>query len=320
MLKTTEIKLPMPAALARKYPYLRGVTFSFVEVTPELAKNWLAMNTRNRSSRPNQVKYLSQSFLSEGGRFTTDCIAFRTDDTILNGQHRLEACVQTQVSFPALVLRGVPDDVDEVEDHVAPRLARDLVRTKAPGIKNSKDKTTIPKLYWRFKEMRADASWTAARWDKQIYTKNCIAEYVIDNDKKLSWALKLVHNNNADLVFFPRSTFAAAALVLADQHKGATQVFFQRLATGEGLESGDPLLWLRNYLLKQFREKAVKGTESVDPVQVRIAFIFMAWNAWLEGKQLKKAPRIYIKDKTGMQTTVSWPVPKRPGGEYKPWI
>lgn len=315
------IKLPLSKSLAKKLPKLGKVRLLVVEVTPQLAEEWLALNTNNRTFRKKQIAYLSQSLSSEGGIFSTDCIAFRDDGTVLNGQHRLKAIVETGISIPCLVLWGLPDATDTIEDHVAPRQARDLVKTKSPNIKNVNDKVTIPATYWRLKDMRSDSSWTAARWSHDVYTKNFIANYVIENNKKLSWALSLVHNVNADLIFAPRGVYAAAALILAERHKGATEAFFHRVSTGEGLAAGDPLLWLRNYLLRQQQDKTTKGTEATDPIQVKLALLFMAWNAWIEGKSFKKAPRIYVKDKnTGMTTTVPWPVPKRPGGEYQPWL
>lgn len=323
MTKKNELgaKLLLDPALRKKYPELKKMTITVEEVTPEKAQEWLEFNTKNRSVRKKQVDYLTQSLVQEGGRLSTDCIAFREDKTVLNGQHRLLAIIASGVSVPCLIVYNAPDDMDEIEDHVAPRQARDLVKTKNPDIKNANDKVTIPAALWRLKDMRADSSWTMARWDNNVYTKNFLANYVVEHDKELSWALSLVHNTNADLVFSPRGTFAAAVLILAERHKTATKVFFQRLGTGENLQAGDPILTLRNYYIKQANEKAQKGTEATDPLQVRLALLFMAWNAWLEGKTWKKLPKIYKTDKkTGMTTTVQWPVPKRPSGEYKPWL
>lgn len=168
--------------------------------------------------------------------------------------------------------------------------------------------------------MGPDSTWKTVRWGGETYTKNQIANYVVENDARLAWALSLVHNRQADLMFSPRGTFAAAALVMADRHKAATEHFFHQLTTGEGLMAGSPILWLRAYMIKQNREKALKGTESMDPLPIRVAFLFLTWNAWLEGREIRKTPTIYKKDKkTGERKNIPWPTPKRPSPNYKPW-
>lgn len=80
-----------------------------VQVTPRLARNWLKGNTRNRPLRPAHVERLRASF--ERGEYvmTHQGIAFATDGTVADGQHRLTAIslLPDHYSFPMLVSHGL---------------------------------------------------------------------------------------------------------------------------------------------------------------------------------------------------------------------
>lgn len=83
-----------------------------VQVTPRLAREWLNANTRNRPLRPVHVERLRASF--ERGEYvmTHQGIAFSTDGTVADGQHRLTAIslLPDRYSFPMLVTYGLDHD------------------------------------------------------------------------------------------------------------------------------------------------------------------------------------------------------------------
>ncbi len=79
-----------------------------VQVTPELARKWLKLNSLNRPLRPSHIETLRISF--ERGEYvmTHQGIAFVDDGELLDGQHRLSAIAQLQSgTFPMLVTRGL---------------------------------------------------------------------------------------------------------------------------------------------------------------------------------------------------------------------
>ena len=80
-----------------------------INVTPKLAREYLTRNTRNRALRSAHVERLRASF--ERGEYvmTHQGIAFSSDGTVADGQHRLEAIAQLPdtFSFPMLVTTGL---------------------------------------------------------------------------------------------------------------------------------------------------------------------------------------------------------------------
>lgn len=77
-------------------------------VTPQIARDWLKKNSRNRPIRPSHVETLRLSF--ERGEYvmTHQGVAFGTDGDLIDGQHRLSAIAQLEKGvFPMLVTRGM---------------------------------------------------------------------------------------------------------------------------------------------------------------------------------------------------------------------
>lgn len=80
-----------------------------VSVNPQLAREWLKKNTKNRDIRPSHVETLRQSF-ERGEQVTThQGIAFDKEGFLLDGQHRLAAIEQMgeNFSFSMLVTWGL---------------------------------------------------------------------------------------------------------------------------------------------------------------------------------------------------------------------
>lgn len=88
-------------------------------LSPAIAREWLKRNTNNRHLRPSHVESLRIAF--ERGEYaqTHQGLAIASDDTVLDGQHRLTAIslCPDSMRFPILVTRGlVRDDVDKAID------------------------------------------------------------------------------------------------------------------------------------------------------------------------------------------------------------
>ncbi len=95
-------------------------------VTPEIAAKWLAKNVRNRSLRKNRVKAFARDMSAGAWVFNPQPISFGTDDTLLDGQHRLSAIVVAGVAVEMAVWFGVPLSARAGMDLVEPRGLRDI--------------------------------------------------------------------------------------------------------------------------------------------------------------------------------------------------
>lgn len=92
-----------------KKTYINDQADGFVEISPELASTWLKSNVQNRTLRRNFVNELKLKI--QNGQWqpnTPDHIAFYTDGTLANGQHRLTAIAESGITVKAKVDFDIP--------------------------------------------------------------------------------------------------------------------------------------------------------------------------------------------------------------------
>lgn len=96
-------------------------------VTPEIAKAWLDQNVSNRKIVKNHVDKLTRDMVSGEFEFTGDPIRFDWNKRLIDGQHRLLACVAADRPFESLVIYNLPPETQKKMDTGRPRLASDML-------------------------------------------------------------------------------------------------------------------------------------------------------------------------------------------------
>ena len=66
-----------------------------VMVTPELAAEWLTHNTHNRGLKPIAIKRFAEDMTTGDWQWNGESIRFAADGTLLDGQNRLHAIVDS---------------------------------------------------------------------------------------------------------------------------------------------------------------------------------------------------------------------------------
>ena len=94
---------------------------SWVEVTPDLAGQWLAMSPGNRIISKPQVASLVVDMRAGRWRHTHQGIAFFADGSFADGHHRLIAVVESGVTCRMLVVRGLSIESGQAIDGGRPR-------------------------------------------------------------------------------------------------------------------------------------------------------------------------------------------------------
>lgn len=84
-----------------------GVTVAIVRITPEVAADMLTRNTHNRPITKLHVRHFCEIMQRGEMVMNGETIILDANDNVLNGQHRLTACVQSGISFDSLLVRGV---------------------------------------------------------------------------------------------------------------------------------------------------------------------------------------------------------------------
>lgn len=101
-----------------------------ITITPDMAAQWLEMNTRNRKPRSGVIEKYARDMKSGRWQVTGDAIRFDSDANLIDGQHRLMACVKSGAPFSTLVIYGLQPDTQDVLDQGATRRAEDVLSLK----------------------------------------------------------------------------------------------------------------------------------------------------------------------------------------------
>ena len=95
------------------------------EVSPDLARQWLATNRDNRTLRATHVAALADDIASGRWKVTHQGICFAASGRLLDGQHRLRGIIKAKRPAILSVFIGWEEDVFGGLDHGTRRNARD---------------------------------------------------------------------------------------------------------------------------------------------------------------------------------------------------
>lgn len=241
-------------------------------VTPEMASDWLTHRTydRNRKiSKAITAKYLADM---KGGRWkvTRQGLIFDTDGKIIDGQHRLSAVANGEVTVAFWVYPDEARDTFEVLDQGYKRQAAHLL-----GVPNSMT-------------VAAGARYIAALADQDPYglprfnrvTNPEIYRTVQDWPELSRFAITAAEIRSATWI---TGAPHLAVLAQASRTEGALEkidAWRSGLLTGDNLNASDPRLMLRNRFIRQ--HQYMGGTKNRDMVY---NLIVKAWNAFAEGQE-----------------------------------
>jgi hypothetical protein len=91
---------------------LAGVKTGWMDVTPAMAELWLKNNFNNRTISIDTVRAYARDMSNKKWVPNHQGIAFNNRDELIDGQHRLTACVACGKTFRSLVTFGLPCKID----------------------------------------------------------------------------------------------------------------------------------------------------------------------------------------------------------------
>jgi hypothetical protein len=251
-----------------------------VLVTSALAKEWLTHNPANRNVHPNVVLKYSNDMRRGNWRLTGEPIKFDSDGTLLDGQHRLLAVINSGTSVHFLVVRGVEPEARFVMDTGSVRKAADALTIE--GYSHTALLAATARLALRYKAMPA----SAGRLPTMPVSNSDIRDF-IDQHPHLIEAVLFTRHYQTDILV-PPSVLAMAHWLFAGRDRGEAEAFVRALAEHNTSGQGDP----RSALLKRLamlRVDSSRGRVAVDQ-SVYLALMIRAWNGVRTGERLASIP------------------------------
>ena len=243
-------------------------TASFVTVTPDTARNWLSLNTKNRNLRKADLDRYKRDMLAGNWRLAGDPIRFGTNGALLDGQHRLTAIVETGVTLPLLVIRGVQPEAQAVMDTGRRRTAADALAIDGKGNATLLAATALLKI-----------SYDLGKLDSKHEASHEEILQCVEDNPGLVYAAEFA-NNVARRTDCPPSIVAFTFFTLAQLDLQQAE-FWVAAADKVGLAAGDPVIALTNRFAeaRRNRERLTK--------RMYLSAIFRAWNYRRAGRLLR---------------------------------
>ena len=116
-----------------------------VAVTPEIAERWLKKNILNRATRRQVENKYARDMAAGNWQLNGESIKWSSDQTLLDGQHRLRAIVKAGVTVRTFVTFNLPPQAQQVMDSGAKRTSSDVLGLS--GFKYSALLAAITKLH-----------------------------------------------------------------------------------------------------------------------------------------------------------------------------
>jgi hypothetical protein len=242
-----------------------------VTITPEMAAQWLDLNSHNRGLRQQFIERLAAAI--KRGEWITNGETIKVNKkSLVDGQHRLWAIVLAEKPVKALVAYNVPDSAQETVDTGIKRTMSDMLK-----LRGEKDHTTLAAALVQLHiwETRGALGLQGAYYPTPQQAFALLNKYPeiresVDIGRRLS-----AH------IHYPGGLAATLHWVLNKIDSEDATDFFDRLTSGHNLDEDNPILVLRDSIINY-------GPMSNGDKMKLAALLIKAWNFYRGGHEVKR--------------------------------
>jgi hypothetical protein len=247
-------------------------TVEIIDVTPEMAHDWLSKNPNNRNLRKTVTESYARDMAAGHWVLNGETLKIADSGQLLDGQHRLSAVIAADTTVPMIVVRNMPISVMPTVDAGAKRTYSDAL--KLQGEENT--------------SVLAAVTRRAVLWARGYRTKTgSVSPTALEMNEFLEEHRRL--RSSAEIAvklaarsLLPSSIMGLCHWLFSDLDPDDAAWFLARLADGDGLAADDPIAALRNRIVKmRVGGGRVNETDA-------LALIILAWNAHRSGETRSK--------------------------------
>ena len=235
-------------------------------VSPHKAQQYLRQNTNNRNLNRDHVNFLKKEMIEKRWELNGEPIQFN-GTSLLNGQHRLQAIVESGETVPLLIVRGVSTTAVSTIDTGRARTPADALQMN--GEKNATRLGAALKLLIMLE------NGTKTTKGKRISHGELLELLQKHPGLKRSAG----RYTNGRRILQP-SVITVLHYLFAQKDMAAADDFFDKLLNGTSLAPLDPILTLRNKLIENSLKSQKYDRDSL------LVYTIMAWNGWRRGDKM----------------------------------
>jgi hypothetical protein len=265
-----------------------------VLITPERAAGLLKKHFELLKSRPQaknrhldkaRIEIYSRDMSADNWELNGETIKRGADGRLIDGQHRLHACVKSGKPFKTLMVENAPDDAFKTIDIGKGRTIGDTFGIE--GYRNGAMLGAALSFLWRWEQ--GDGKYFSK--EGKSPSKQEIRE-VLDRHPELP---EFVNKSHALAKIMSGGMAATLWYLFSKKDDVLADLFFQSLVTGLNMTQDDPVYILRERLLKE------RGMKPRPSVYSTAEFVMRSWTATRRGEKLTKlqTPRVDSTKKGG---------------------
>jgi len=261
------------------------VTASRVEITPEIAKEWLEKSKGNRSIRRGNVEPIKADIRAGDWKYNGDRIRFLPDGTLYDGHHRLTACFESGMTIVSDTFVMDYDAKPTVDKGVS-RSTADLMAMEH-GVSPQKSKDVAAAIRMMTMHDNTNSSdWarvTSKVYGAEFLTEHALQRYYLTNKDDIDEAADWVHEHVKRQNTLISKSQAISFLCLASRRYGKTNAYgyLYSVVTGYGIDPGSTADHIRNALL------AVKMKQRKMATSHKLYSIIKGFKSIMAGRTIK---------------------------------
>lgn len=252
-----------------------SVTAGVETITPEVAEAMLEGNVVNRNLRQRRVNLYAKQMLQGLWRVTGEAIVFSETGQLLQGQHRLTACIEAGVPFQTVVVRGVDFEAMRVMDTGAARTPGDSLKLEGIVDENN-SAAALRRLY------AIDGGFPTNPNLMNLITRDDLVGFYQEHQELIE-AAREYGAPCRNMLGHSRSMWIVLAFLVMQSDRDLGREFMEGLATGAGLPVGDARL----AYAKLLHSKKAQG-QTLTWQQV-VATGIKTYNKWLNAEDVQRA-------------------------------
>ena len=264
-------------------------------ITPDYARHILEnYNPKNRALKQKHVDDLAMEMTNKEWMLNGQTIIFSKNGMLLDGQHRLSACVKSGCSFETAVSYNVEENTfGKIDGLSVPRTTADVLSIE--NIPNYCEVAAIAKIIQKWEYLKNDEKHlvlTCTKFNKSDVTEFCLKRNDFDNSA-------LVAKQGKKLL--KPSLFGACHYICSSINQFQADLFFKSLCDLNLAIKLQQALFLRDRLLTIRSEQRTLSFKEIEIM----ALIIKSWNAYREGRELK-----LLRWKLNSETNEMFPLPR----------
>lgn len=242
-----------------------------VFITAGVASALLERNDSNRGISPTKAEHYARDMAEGRWAENGETIIVSRDGQLNDGQHRMQAVIDSNAVVPFLFVFGVARESRLTVDQGRARGAGDYLAMD--GVSYATNAATAAKFIMAYERSNGrNISQRAKITNGEIVAR-------VHRDEDIVASAAYAHKHLKDYrALFSHTVMTACHYILSEVHEKDAVEYLTQVALGENIKRGDPAFAVRQAFLSEKRER-----------QDAMEIIFHGWNKFRQGGQLKLA-------------------------------